>query len=226
LSDFFYGGIHNQGVALASVLLVEDDVFTRSTLSAALVGANFEVKAQVGKASDAIDAVKRFSIDVAIIDLDLGAGATGIDIAIALREHNPLIGIIILTSYTDPRVMNPHSRVLPKGSKFLTKSNLTDFAPLVRTILELKALPLSGKTEKRSEKVDFTANQLIVLQSVAEGLTTKEIASRTGVSEKAVEGTISRLHSMLDLPKGSSSNLRVQLARAYFALSGKKPPGA
>jgi DNA-binding NarL/FixJ family response regulator len=226
LSDFFYGGIHNQGVALASVLLVEDDVFTRSTLSAALVGANFEVKAQVGKASDAIDAVKSFSIDVAVIDLDLGAGATGIDIAIALREHNPIIGIIILTSYTDPRVMNPHSRVLPKGSKFLTKSNLTDFAPLVRTILELKALPLSGKTEKRSEKVDFTANQLIVLQSVAEGLTTKEIASRTGVSEKAVEGTISRLHSMLDLPKDSSSNLRVQLARAYFALSGKKPPGA
>jgi len=213
-------------MALASVLLVEDDVFTRSTLSAALVGANFEVKAQVGKASDAIDAVKRFSIDVAIIDLDLGAGATGIDIAIALREHNPIIGIIILTSYTDPRVMNPHSRVLPKGSKFLTKSNLTDFAPLVRTILELKALPLSGKTEKRSEKVDFTANQLIVLQSVAEGLTTKEIASRTGVSEKAVEGTISRLHSMLDLPKDSSSNPRVQLARAYFALSGKKPPGA
>mgnify|MGYP003887837179 CR=1 FL=1 len=164
MSDFLYGGIHNQGVALASVLLVEDDVFTRSTLSAALVGANFEVKAEVGKASDAIDAVKRFSIDVAIIDLDLGAGATGIDIAIALREHNPIIGIIILTSYTDPRVMNPHSRVLPKGSKFLTKSNLTDFAPLVRTILELKALPLSGKTEKRSEKVDFTANQLIVLQ--------------------------------------------------------------
>lgn len=226
MSDIFYGRIHNQGMALASVLLVEDDVFTRSTLSAALVGANFEVKAQVGKASDAVDAVKRFSIDVAIIDLDLGAGATGIDIAIALREHNPVIGIIILTSYTDPRVMNPHSRVLPKGSKFLTKSNLTDFAPLVRTILELKALPLSGKTEKRSEKVDFTANQLIVLQSVAEGLTTKEIASRTGVSEKAVEGTISRLHSMLDLPKDSSSNPRVQLARAYFALSGKKPPGA
>ena len=98
MSDFFYGGIHNQGVALASVLLVEDDVFTRSTLSAALVGANFEVKAQVGKASDAIDAVKRFSIDVAIIDLDLGAGATGIDIAIALREHNPIIGIIIFPS--------------------------------------------------------------------------------------------------------------------------------
>ena len=114
-------------MALASVLLVEDDVFTRSTLAAALVGANFEVKAQVGKAADAIQAVRKFSIDVAIIDLDLGIGANGIDIAIALRDSNPRIGIIILTSYTDPRVVNPNSPELPKGSKFLTKSLLTDF---------------------------------------------------------------------------------------------------
>jgi len=212
-------------VALASVLLVEDDVFTRSTLAAALVGANFEVKAQVGKAADAIQAVRKFSIDVAIIDLDLGIGANGIDIAIALRDSNPGIGIIILTSYTDPRVVNPNSPELPKGSKFLTKSLLTDFSPLVRTILEVKALPFSGQTEKRSQRVDFTANQIIVLQGVAEGLTTKEIASRMGVSEKAIEGTITRLHSMLELPKKSTLNPRVQLARAYFQLSGKKPPG-
>lgn len=226
MSDIFSQGIHNLGMALARVLLVEDDVFTRSTLVAALAGANFEVKAQVGKASDAIQAVKEFLIDVAIIDLDLGPGANGIDIAIALRDTNPGIGIIILTSYTDPRVMNPHSPVLPKGSKFLTKSQLTDFGPLVRTILELKELPLSGHAGKRTEKVEFTANQLTVLQCVAEGLTTKEIASRTGVSEKAIEGTITRLHSMLELSKDSSLNPRVQLARAYFGLSGKKPPGA
>jgi DNA-binding NarL/FixJ family response regulator len=212
-------------MALASVLLVEDDVFTRSTLAAALVGANFEVKAQVGKAADAIQAVRKFSIDVAIIDLDLGIGANGIDIAIALRDSNPRIGIIILTSYTDPRVVNPNSPELPKGSKFLTKSLLTVFSPLVRTILEVKVLPLSGETEKRIQKVVFTANQIIVLQGVAEGLTTKEIASRMGVSEKAIEGTITRLHSMLKLPKKSTLNPRVQLARAYFQLSGKKPPG-
>lgn len=213
-------------MALASVLLVEDDVFTRSTLAAALVGANFEVRAQVGKASDAIQAVKKFSIDVAIIDLDLGPGANGIDIAVVLREVNPGIGIIILTSYTDPRVIDPHSTALPKGSRFVTKSQLTDLSPLIRMILELKSLPLSGQTEKSSQKVDFSTTQLIVLQGIAEGLTTKEIATRTGVSEKAVEGTITRLHSMLGLPKKATLNPRVQLARAYFELAGKKPPGA
>jgi DNA-binding NarL/FixJ family response regulator len=212
-------------VALASVLLVEDDVFARSTLYAALVGANIEVRGQVAKASEAIRAVTKFSIDVAIIDLDLGPGANGIDIAIALRDINPRVGIIILTSYSDPRVANPKSLSLPKGSKFVTKSSLTDFSSLITMILELKNQPLTNKNGSKIERVEFSENQLSVLQGVAEGLTTKEIANRAGVSEKAIEGTITRLHSMLDLPKKSSLNPRVQLARAYFQLSGKKPPG-
>lgn len=210
---------------MASVLLVEDDVFSRSTLSAALIGANIEVKGQVAKASEAIRAVTKFSIDIAIIDLDLGPGANGIDIAIALRDINPRIGIIILTSYSDPRVANPNALTLPKGSKFVTKSSLSDFSTLITMILELKNQPLNNKNGSRIERVEFSENQLSVLQGVAEGLTTKEIANRAGVSEKAIEGTITRLHSMLDLPKEPFLNPRVQLARAYFQLSGKKPPG-
>jgi two-component system, NarL family, invasion response regulator UvrY len=210
---------------MASVLLVEDDVFSRSTLGAALVGANIEVKGQVAKASEAIRAVTKFSIDIAIIDLDLGPGANGIDIAIALRDINPRIGIIILTSYSDPRVANPNSLSLPKGSKFVTKSSLSDFSSLITMVLELKNQPLNSKSGSKIERVEFSENQLSVLQGVAEGLTTKEIAKRAGVSEKAIEGTITRLHSMLDLPKKPFLNPRVQLARAYFQLSGKKPPG-
>jgi two-component system, NarL family, invasion response regulator UvrY len=210
---------------MASVLLVEDDIFSRSTLAAALLGANIEVKDQVAKASEAIRAVNKFSIDIAIIDLDLGPGANGIDIAIALRDINPRIGIIILTSYSDPRVANPNSLSLPKGSRFLTKSSLNDFSILIKMILELKSQPVSNKNGSKIERVGFSENQLSVLQGVAEGLTTKEIATRAGVSEKAIEGTITRLHSMLDLPKKPFLNPRVQLARAYFHLSGKKPPG-
>ena len=210
---------------MASVLLVEDDTFLRSTLGAALVGANIEVKSQVAKASDAIRAVTKFSIDIAILDLDLGPGANGIDIAIALREINPRLGIIILTSYSDPRVANPNSLLLPKGSRFLTKSSLNDFSVLITVILELKNQPLSNKNGSKIERVEFSENQLSVLQGVAEGLTTKEIAIRAGVSEKAIEGTITRLHLMLELPKKPFLNPRVQLARAYFELSGKKPPG-
>ncbi len=212
-------------MALASVLLVEDDVFTRSTLAAALAGSNFEIKGEVSNAKDAITAVQKFSIDIAVLDLDLGPGANGIDIACALRQIHPQIGIIILTSYSDPRVAHPDSQPLPKGSKFLTKSKLTDIRPLTKAIIELKHLPTAGRTTSETTKSEFTENQLMVLQGVAEGLTTKEIAKRLRVSDKAVEGTITRLHTLLDLPKDTSLNSRVQLARAYFELAGKKPPG-
>jgi two-component system, NarL family, invasion response regulator UvrY len=212
-------------MALASVLLVEDDVFTRSTLAAALSGANFEIKGEVSTAKDALAAIQKFSIDIAVLDLDLGPGANGIDIAYALRQLHPQIGIIILTSYSDPRVANPDSLPLPKGSKFITKSKLTDIRPLIKAIIELKHLPISGRTISETERSIFTENQLIVLQGVAEGLTTKEIAKRLKVSDKAIEGTITRLHTLLDLPKDASLNPRVQLARAYFELAGKKPPG-
>jgi two-component system, NarL family, invasion response regulator UvrY len=212
-------------MALASVLLVEDDVFTRSTLAAALSGANFEIKGEVSTAKDALAAIQKFSIDIAVLDLDLGPGANGIDIAYALRQLHPQIGIIILTSYSDPRVANPDSLPLPKGSKFITKSKLTDIRPLIKAIIELKHLPIAGRTISETERSIFTENQLIVLQGVAEGLTTKEIAKRLKVSDKAIEGTITRLHTLLDLPKDASLNPRVQLARAYFELAGKKPPG-
>jgi DNA-binding NarL/FixJ family response regulator len=212
-------------MALASVLLVEDDVFTRSTLAAALSGANFEIKGEVSTAKDALAAIQKFSIDIAVLDLDLGPGANGIDIAYALRQLHPQIGIIILTSYSDPRVANPDSLPLPKGSKFLTKSKLTDIRPLIKAIIELKHLPIAGRTISETERSIFTENQLFVLQGVAEGLTTKEIAKRLKVSDKAIEGTITRLHTLLDLQKDASLNPRVQLARAYFELAGKKPPG-
>jgi DNA-binding NarL/FixJ family response regulator len=212
-------------MALASILLIEDDIFSRSALSAALKGANFEVKAEVATAKDALEAVRRYSIDIGIIDLDLGPGANGIDISHALRSLNPHIGIIILTSYSDPRVANPDSLPLPKGAKFITKSKLTDMSPLVKAIIELKQNPTTRKWSTEQERVNLTENQLVVLQLVAEGLTSKEIAKRIGVSDKAVEGTIARIYSVLNLPKRETHNSRVQLARAYFELAGKKPPG-
>jgi DNA-binding NarL/FixJ family response regulator len=122
-------------------------------------------------------------------------------------------------------VADPNARALPKGALFLTKSLLTDMYPLVEAILEIKQRPLSGKISSNIRRAQLTENQLAVLQSVAQGLTTKEIAGKLDVSEKAIEGTITRLHTILGLSKIKSLNPRVQLTRAYFELAGKKPPG-
>ena len=211
---------------LGRILIVEDDPFVQMTLAQALESANFEIVARVANPTDALNAARRENVEVAILDLDLGPGASGIDVAHALRQNNERIGLILLTSYTDPRISDPNSRGLPKGTIFLTKSRITDIHDLSAAILQVKLWPVESKRNAATTRSHLTEIQIDVLRLLAEGLATSEIADRQGVSEKAVEATITRLHNLLGLEKNKKLNPRVQLVRAYFALSGKKPPGA
>ena len=80
----------------ARLILVEDDAFTRATLGDALILQGFDVKARVATAAEALAAQEEHAPQVAVLDLDLGIGPTGIDVAIALRSKNPQIGIVFL----------------------------------------------------------------------------------------------------------------------------------
>jgi DNA-binding NarL/FixJ family response regulator len=211
---------------LGRILIVEDDPFVQMTLAQALESANFEIVARVATPTEALNVAKSGNVEVALLDLDLGPGASGIDVAHALRQHNERIGLILLTSYTDPRISDPNSRSLPKGTIFLTKSRITDIHDLSAAILQVKLWPVESKRNTATSRSHLTEIQIEVLKLLAEGLATSEIAERQGVSDKAVEATITRLHNLLGLEKNKKLNPRVQLARAYFALSGKKPPGA
>lgn len=212
----------NQG----RILIVEDDPFLQMTLAQTLESAKFEITAHVGSAAEAIQSAKINQPEIAVLDLDLGPGANGIDLAIALRSLHPRIGLILLTSYSDPRLSDPHAPQLPKGTIFLTKSHVTNLQILTTAILQVKLWPLEVKRKSSLERSHLTQNQIEVLILLAEGLTTAEIATRQGISEKGVEGTISRLQSILGISKDKKFNPRIQLVRAYYALSGKKTPGA
>ena len=72
---------------LASVLLVDDDLFTRTALSAALSTRGINVLAATDNAADALKNLNELNPEVAIVDLDLGPGPSGIDICHALRAH-------------------------------------------------------------------------------------------------------------------------------------------
>ena len=211
---------------LARVILIDDDPFTRSSLTAALSGVGMSVVGSAENGSTGIEVMKSSNPEVAVVDLDLGPGPSGIDICHALRMHNPLIGLVLLTSYTDPRVHDPSNSQLPKGCRFLSKSEMTDIKVLVQEIVIARNKPLSVNKNKRTNVNHLTDSQLEVLIAVAKGLSSSEIAANRGVSVKAVEAMIAKIHSLLGITKSKSLNQRVQLARTYFQLSGRKPPGA
>lgn len=212
-------------VKIASVVLIDDDLFIRTSIAAGLKAFGIKVVGHSENFVGALEIMKSADVEVAVVDLDLGPGPNGIDICYSLRKHYPNLGLILLTSYTDPKVADPHSLPLPKGCRFVSKTNLEDFSVLVNEIISARMKPLTH-TAKISNKNSLTAVQMDVLKLVSEGLSSAEIAARRGVSVKSIEGIISKIHNSLGLDKSKSFNQRVQLTRAYFSLSGKKPPGA
>lgn len=211
---------------LATAMLIDDDSFVRTTLQAGLAHYGIQVSESLDSASTAIKLIAESKADVAIVDLDLGPGPSGIDVCHTLRTHKPNMGLILLTSYQDPRIFDPTSSNLPKGCRFISKSELTDFNLLVQTILSARMKPFHSKAEGLSNSTPLTSTQLEVLKLVAQGLSTDEIAKIRKVSPKAIESSIAKIHKAAGFKKSKSMNQRVQLARFYFLLSGKKPPGA
>lgn len=208
------------------MVLIDDDLFTRTTLTAALAGSGINVLSVAENGSIGLEAVKNLNPDVVIADLDLGPGPSGIDICHAIRMTKPSIGLILLTSFTDPRIHDPANSSLPRGCRFVSKSELQDIRVLVQEILIARNKPLQGSQLKKARENLLSDTQIEVLIAVSQGLSTAEIASQRGVTEKAIEGMIAKIHSTLGISRSKSLNQRVQLARLYFKLSGKKPPGA
>ncbi len=215
---------HHCRVKNARLILVEDDPFTRATLGDALVLHGFDIRARVGTAFDAIEAQRIHDPQVALLDLDLGIGASGIDVAIALRERNPKIGIVFLTTYKDPRLINSNIPSLPEGSIFLNKTEMNSTAKIAIQISLAIVKPLAKRAlpwVRSGPLSSMSATQIEILKDVAAGLSTAEIARTRGVSEQAIDKSISRISKNLGIPKSADTNLRVQIVRAYFENRGQ-----
>ena len=213
-----------------SIMVIEDDSFTRSTLSAALRSLGLNVVAESGSAREALVLGRIHLPSAALIDLDLGKGPTGIDLAIALREIKPNIGIVFLTSYDDPRFLRSNLPPLPVGSQYLVKKSVGEIATVTRAIKS--AITSSNQASSGSRAIKsgggahlsrLTNVQIETLRLVSQGLTNSEIAKQRFITVKSVEQTINRIAKILNLPQEVTHNQRVHMARVFFRSSGAAP---
>jgi DNA-binding NarL/FixJ family response regulator len=205
---------------LLKLMIVEDDDFTLFTLSATLSTHGFEVVAKAKNAGEAVTKALETRPDVALLDLDLGIGPTGVDLSLALRKKIPNLGIVFLTSYKDPRLLRSSLPDLPIGSIFLNKQDVSDPSMLEIKIKEAALYKINNKKKSPVIESEFTDSQIETLKLLAQGLSNSEIAKRRFVTEKAIEVTIARLAKKFDIPYDSASNQRVVLAKKVFNLMG------
>ncbi len=206
-----------------SVLVVEDDAFTRATLAAALEKEGFRVLGPSGNVATAIDSFNTHRQDVLLADLDLGTGPGGVELSNLLRKASPQLGVVFLTSFEDPRLHRQSLDRLPGGSKYLVKQSLVDTNQIANAIKDAKSQALLADPKFEYPSIQgFTDVQIETMQLVAEGLSNSEIAKQRFVSEKAIEKTVKLIAEQLQLAPDSSKNLRVSITRAYLKLTGGK----
>jgi DNA-binding NarL/FixJ family response regulator len=206
---------------LGQVLIVDDDKFVRTSLHSALSNSGFDISGAVSSAKEALAISSSTPVDVALLDLDLGIGPTGFDLALALRKMTPQMGIVFLTSFQDPRFASISGVTAPRGSRYLVKSEIENISQVISTILQTKHRPFNENVNHINKFEKLTDLQIEVWREVSEGLSSSEIAARRNISEKAVEAILARIYTFLEIKKEKSNNPRILLANSFKKFSGK-----
>lgn len=207
-------------------LVAEDEDFTRALIVNALQTVDIEVVLETGSATYALKTATRMKVDAAVLDLNLGRGPTGLDLALGLRRNLPAIGIVFLTSYADPRLLGSNSTMAPYGSIYLQKSSIGDISKIKRGIERSVENAQIAASKSNVHIKNLGANNLLtdvqieIVRMVANGMSNAEIAAVRQVTEKSIEQTLSRILKKTNIEMDDKKNRRVELALYYLRQTG------
>lgn len=209
---------HASGMNAGRAIVVDDDDFTRTLVASLVESLGFEVVARSGAVTEAMTLAQETRPEVAVLDLDLGEGPTGVDLAHGLRKMNSRMAIVMLTSYGDPTWMGLR-REVPLGTRYVVKGQMNDTQILADALAAALSDPLAENTTVRAP-TPLSEGQWEILRLVAAGYTNAEIARRRSLTEDAVNKAVTRLVKQLDLEVEASGNARVLLTQAYNRITG------
>ena len=201
-----------------SVVIVEDDAFLRSLLADALDKVGFETST-AASAADAKRIIKVVNPDAVVLDIELGPGPNGFDIAENLRKTSPDVAIVFLTNLPDPRFAGRDNKSVTKHTAYLNKQLLSDTATLVdalESVLTERGVPAYRQHEDANRPLaNLSKTQIQVLQLMAEGKTNQQIADARQRSLAATESAITRTLEALGVDAQAEQNVRVAAAMRY-----------
>jgi DNA-binding NarL/FixJ family response regulator len=214
------------------VLVVVDDGFELSTLVPALRLHELDIIGEARSESVALNLLNRLQPDVVLLDMHI-AGISAIKIAVNIRKLKPKVGIVILESCSDVRLLGDRSIDIPVGTKVILKKSATDLLVLCEAIAESTISAnenhevswINGNVSIKEDSLHgllahLTDVQVQTLRLVADGLTNAHIGRIRYVSEKSVEQIISRMAQEFNIQQDHDRNMRVQLVNEFYKWLG------
>jgi DNA-binding NarL/FixJ family response regulator len=192
------------------VILADDHTLFRAGIKSILerVG-GVEVVAESGDGRDALAMVEKHRPDVALLDITM-PGLNGLEVAARVAGVSPKTRVVILSMHANEgyvaqalragvagyllkdaaaRDLESALKTVLRGDTYLSPSISKQVVEMFLRSDEPAADPLGG----------LTARQREILQLIAEGRSTKEIAADLGVSVKTVETHRAQLMERLDI---------------------------
>ena len=191
------------------ILLVEDHEVMRQGLRLLLEQeSNIEVVAEAGDGRTAIALVSTHRPDIVIMDIGL-PDLNGIEATRQIRAREPSVNVVVLSVHADKRFV---ARMFQAGAAgyVLKKAAACEVVKAIREVqVDRKYVssqlmdPLIADYAQRlaegAEPPRLTAREREVLQLIAEGKTTAQIADQLSVSEKTVGNHRQNLKEKLGL---------------------------
>lgn len=184
------------------VVIVDDHRVLAELLTAAWSTSDeVAVIESVGTAAEAIDTVSAVQPDVVILDYDL-PDTDGVAVVASIKEACPACRVLMLTSYTDPVILN---EALDAGCDgYVTKRN--GASEIMSAVLAVAAdeTPVSADMVRSLVRRDYdgvgsdlTERELEVLRIASSGHSNKEIAAELYLSVNTVRNHMQRVLNKL-----------------------------
>ncbi len=195
---------------LIRVLLAEDHTIVRQGLRSLLDPQDgIEVVGEAENGTGAVEMAEALRPDVVVMDLNL-PGIDGVEATKRIREATPDTRVVVLSMHSTPEHVRPAIRA-GAGGYLVKGSGLSDLIAAVRAVASGNAffspevakivLEDSAGEPPAAERSlnDLTPREREVLQLVAEGQSSPQIAKLLHLSVKTVEGHRGRIMAKLDV---------------------------
>jgi two-component system, NarL family, response regulator DevR len=187
------------------LLIIDDHEMVREGLKAMLTAEpDFDIVGDAANAEQAFELIQHLHPDVILLDVRLPE-VSGIEVCRTVTERYPEIAVIILTTFTDETLVAQSIQAGARG--FIVKDiERFDLKRSIRAVARgeaaidpkaavavLAQLRRSPQVKQEPSPEPLSPQQIVILRMVAQGLSSREIATQLYLSENTVKGYVQEI---------------------------------
>jgi two-component system response regulator DevR len=187
------------------LLIIDDHEMVREGLKAMLTTEpDFAIVGDAANAEQAFELIERLRPDIILLDIRL-PGTSGIEVCRTVTERYPETAVIILTTFTDESLVAQCIQAGARGfivkdiERFDLKRSIRavargeaaiDSKAAVAVLAQLRRVP---RLNDEPTAEPLSSQQIVILRLVAQGLSSREIATQLYLSENTVKGYVQEI---------------------------------